>query len=237
MKVLPWPGVLIHPEDNVRTTVIEEDPRSALTLVDLLDAAGPQLRAYILLVHHTGLRRAEAARLRWERVRDGVAWVPSKETKGGRAGRIVPLSSQVQLALAELPRDGDFLFPSKRGGGRPITPDTWTHRFGRLVRKLGLDGPDGPPWLHDLRRSFVTLSRRDGESEKGIMNITGHKTRSVFDRYDAYDLRDVLLFRGRRELARAALRGQPRKGPHRVTPDHHAEEKQEPSKKVVDLAP
>jgi hypothetical protein len=56
------------------------------------------------------------------------------------------------------------------------------------------------------------------------MNITGHKTRSVFDRYDAYDQRDVLLFRSRRELARAALRG-PRKGPHRVTPDHPTDEK------------
>jgi len=233
---LHGPGMtaeLIHPEDNVRTTVIEEDPTSALTLDDLLEAAGPALRAYILLVHHTGLRRREAAIMRWDRVREGVAWVPSKETKGGRAGRIVPLSVRAQLALAELPREGDYLFPSKRGGGRPITPDAWTHRFGRLVRKLGLDGPDGPPWLHDLRRSFVTLSRREGESEKGIMNITGHKTRAVFDRYDAYDLRDVLLFRERRDKARAEralLRG-PRKGPHRVTPDHHAAGPQEVERK------
>lgn len=224
---LHGPGMtaeLIAPEDNVRTTVIEEDPAAALTLADLLDAAGPTLRAFILLVHHTGLRRREASRMRWDRLRNGVAWVPAAETKGGRSGRIVPLSSQVQLALAELPRgESPFLFPSKRSEGRPISPDAWTHRFGRLVRRLKLDGPDGgPPWLHDLRRSFVTLSRRDGESERSIMNITGHKTRAVFDRYDAYDQRDVLLFRARRELARAE-----RRGPQRAPGKHPEKQKQE----------
>ena len=78
----------------------------------------------------------------------------------------------------------------------------------------------------DLRRSFVTISRREGESERAIMQISGHKTRAVFDRYDAYDLRDVILFRERREATRA-LRGQVRKGPHRVTPDHHTPAMQE----------
>lgn len=206
---LHGPGMtreLIHPEHNVRTTVFEERADTGLTLADLLEEAGPQLRAFIVLVHHSGLRRAEAAGLRRDRVRNGVAWVPSAETKGGRSGRIVPLSSEALAAVAALPATETYLFESRRAKGRPIAPDTWTHRFGRLVRKLGLDGPDGgPPWLHDLRRSFVTLARRDGESERSIMNVSGHKTRAVFDRYDIHDVRDILAFRSRRELARAEL--------------------------------
>lgn len=224
-SLLHGPGMtkeLIHPEDNVRTTVIEERADAGLTLADLLEEAGPQLRAFIVLVHHSGLRRAEAAGLRRDRMRDGVAWVPSAETKGGRSGRIVPLSSQALAAVAELPPTEVYLFESRRRPGHPIHKDVWTHRFGRLVRKLGLDGPDGgPPWLHDLRRSFVTLARRDGESERSIMNVSGHKTRAVFERYDIHDARDVLAFRSRRELARAALVG-PRKGPQRA-PDREVE--------------
>jgi integrase len=218
---LHGPGMtaeLIHPEDNVRTTVIEEDPAAHLTLDDLLEAAGPDLRAYILVAHQSGPRRAEASRLRWSRITQGVAWLPGAETKGGRSGRYVPLSAAAQVALAALPRgESDWVFPSPRKQGQPIHKDVWTHRFGRLVRKLGLDGPDGgPPWLHDLRRSFVTISRRDGEAERAIMNVSGHKTRAVFDRYDIYDMRDALRFRERREAARAGLRQQQRRGPRRA---------------------
>ncbi len=216
---LHGPGMtreLIADERNARTTVIEERAETGLTLADLLREAGPQLRAFILVVHHTGMRRTEASRLRRDRIRNGVAWIPSKETKGGASGRIVPVSSDALAAISELPETSTYVFESKRKPGAPIAPDTWTHRFGRLVRRLGLDGPDGgPPWLHDLRRSFVTLARRDGEPEKTIMGITGHKTRSVFERYDIHDARDVLAFRERREMVRAELTG-PRHGPQRA---------------------
>lgn len=218
---LHGPGMtreLIAPEHNVRTTVIEEHADTGLTLADLLKEAGPELRAYITLVHHTGMRRKEAALLRRDRIRNGVAWIPSAETKGGRSGRIVPLSVDAVAALAELPQT-EYVFESRRRPGHPIHRDAWTHRFGRLVRRLGLDGPDGPPWLHDLRRSFVTLTRRDGESEKAIMGITGHKTRAVFDRYDIHDARDVLAFAARREGLREAAR----RGPHRAS--HSIEER------------
>jgi integrase len=226
-SLLHGPGMtreLIHPEHNVRTTVIEQHADTGITLADLLLEAGPQLRAYIVLVHHSGLRRAEAALLRRDRIRNGVAWVPSAETKGGRSGRIVPLSSEALAALAELPPTETYLFESPRRKGQPIHKDVWTHRFCRLVRRLGLDGPDGgPPWLHDLRRSFVTLARRDGEAEKDIMNVSGHKTRAVFERYDIHDARDVIAFRERREAARALLSA-PRKPPHR-SPDRDVDER------------
>jgi len=45
--------------------------------------------------------------------------------------------------------------------------------------------------LHDLRHTYTTNARKAGVHETVIMKLTGHKTRSMFTRYNSVDEADA----------------------------------------------
>jgi integrase len=96
-------------------------------------------------------------------------------TKTGRSMR--PLSSAACDVLRKLPRVGDLVFPSSRGGGpMPKLAKHWT----RIIKLAGLSADVSP---HTLRHSFACTAADLGYSDLTIAALLGHKARTVTSRY------------------------------------------------------
>ena len=142
-----------------------------------------------------GWRVSEIAGLKWSHVdkKNGIVRLEPGETKNDD-GRTVYLDSELKEVIAlqwELRKQSQrvlrYVFPNRLG--TDYIKDfrfAWNKAFkkAKLDRKL----------FHDLRRTAVRNMVRAGIPERVAMQISGHKTRSVFDRYNIVsgaDLKDA----------------------------------------------
>ncbi len=192
----PLASIEYEPEHNIRPVVVGED-----LLARVVDVCRGWLRAFVLLAIDSGMRRTEIVKLRWSQVDEqgGLIHLHAAETKT-REARSTILSDRALAAIAELPRGATWVFTNPRTG-RHYEPTAVTQAFRKTMTDGGVTADGREIWLHDLRRSFVTNSRRSGIPESVIKAMTGHRTSSVFERYNIRDLSDLL--RARNILARA----------------------------------
>ena len=69
--------------------------------------------------------------------------------------------------------------------GKPIR--SFRKAFKAAAKEVGYDGL----LPHDMRRSAIRNFRKAGLSESDGMKLSGHRTRSVYDRYNIFDDRDL----------------------------------------------
>lgn len=196
----PLAGIEMEQENNIRPVVVAEADFARI----LGRCQNAQLRAFVSVVYDSGMRRTEAAGLKWSQVRfeEGLIYLGAHQTKTRRA-RVVLLSDRAAEALKALSRRGDHVFANEQTG-LPYDASWLYEGFKVAVEKAGVRGPNGERvWLHDLRRSFVTLARRRGIAESTIMQMSGHSSSSVFRRYSINSLEDVRAARGVLEAARS----------------------------------
>jgi integrase len=123
----------------------------------------------------SGWRTSEALNLRWSEVDLATRTAVLSGTKTGRSMR--PLSNAACDVLRELPRVGDLIFPSSRGGG-PI-PKLGKH-WSKIINLAGLPADVTP---HVLRHSFASTAADAGYSDLTIASLLGHAGRTVTSRY------------------------------------------------------
>jgi integrase len=149
------------------------------------------IRPLILLLYWAGCRLGEAQKITWEQfdLDRRMITLYGEQTKNADP-RILPLPDQlVELLKAT---------PSKRGRVfyQGAFRRSWQHAcciagLGHRVRNEKGEWDYEGLIVHDLRRSAVRNLREAGVPESVIMKISGHKTRSVFERYSIVSVEDL----------------------------------------------
>lgn len=191
--LLHKPHIPMLKERNVRTGFFERDEFEAVH-AQLPSALGPVATfAYL-----TGWRvMSEILPIRWRQIdrRVGTVRLDPGTTKN-EDGRLFPYGDLLpELADAI---DAQWHYTKRIEQKRGIVCPWVFHRDGRPIRSLHgawraackvAGCPQRIP--HDFRRTAVRNLVRAGVPEKVAMQLTGHKTRSVFDRYDIVNEADL----------------------------------------------
>lgn len=191
-KVVSVPYIPMLEEHNVRRGFFEHDQFLAMR------AALPgYLRPVLTFAYYTGCRRGEILGLEWSQVdlSERVVRLEPGTTKNDEA-RILPLTTELyeMLAMQKSIRDTKFpdchwLFFNESGDKIGRFRRSW--RTACEAAGLASDAGEPERLFHDLRRSGVRNLIRAGVPESVAMRISGHKTRSVFERYNIVSERDL----------------------------------------------
>lgn len=154
----------------------------------LLENSAQHIKWVLSTAFYTGMRRGEILSLTWGKIdMDGrLIRLEAEDTKD-KEPRTIPICEELYQVLRAIPRaiHDDHVFLYK---GQPIK----SIKAGliRACRDAGIDYGRFTKRgfvLHDLRHTFNTYMRKAGIPESVIMEITGHSTREMFDRYNTID--------------------------------------------------
>ena len=202
----------LNEKDNVRTGFL--DSQKYQTLADNCNKIGLWMRAIFEIAYKWGWRKGELRmQVRQVDFNANEVRLDARMTKN-KEGRVVKMTPTIRALLVECARGKkptDALFTRENGTAVTDFRGAW-HRLciesgvghmecadcneivteseckcGRKKRRLRYRGLK----VHDLRRTAVRNLVRAGVTEKVAMTITGHKSRSVFDRYNITDDRDI----------------------------------------------
>lgn len=194
-KVSHVPHVPMLKEDNVREGFFEYGEFLALR-----SALPYYLRGFVTFAYKTGWRVSETRNLTWDQVdlQRGIVRIEGSQTKNKKA-RTVHLDTELKDIFNQQwdnRKKGckliPYVFPSQEGTGKI---GDFRKVWFRACRDVGL----GDRLFHDFRRTAVRDMVRSGIPERVAMMISGHKTRSVFDRYDIVSEDDLRQAAQKRE--------------------------------------
>jgi len=206
------PHIPMLKEDNVRKGFFEYDAFLALR-----EALPDYLKGFATFAYKTGWRVSEIQKLTWAQVdlEQGIARAEVGETKN-KEGRTVYLDEELKEifhrqweARKESGKLTPYVFPNKKGKDR-IRNFCGAWESGCKAAGLwGFDeekGKEAPTRkFHDFRRTAVRDMSRAGVPDRVTMMITGHKTRSVFDRYNIVSDGDLRMAAAKREAYQKGL--------------------------------
>ncbi len=184
-KVAHLPYIKMLEEDNIRTGYFEHDEFLALR-----EALPDYVKVPVTIAYYTGMRSNEILNLCWDQVNleDGKILLSSEQTKN-KSPRMIFLTGELLqvLMIARETREQAYShcpWVCQKDGERL---QSFKKSWKTALKLVGLEGR----LFHDFRRTAVRNMVRAGIPEKVAMSISGHKTRSIFDRYNIVSESDL----------------------------------------------
>jgi integrase len=181
-------------ESNVRKGFFEHNEYLALksTLPDYL-------KPVVTFAYHSGWRKSEILNLTWNEVdiKEGIVRIYETKNEQGRVFYMdEKLLSEVKTLFLKRRLDCPYVF---NRDGKPINDfraawDSACIKAGlfEVIKNNKTNEVKVPTKIfHDFRRTAVRNMIRSGIPERVAMEISGHKTRSVFDRYNIISDQDL----------------------------------------------
>ncbi len=188
LKVFKKVKKLLKRNTNARNKILSKDQ------LDGLVSHSPQhIKPVLHTAYYTGMRLGEILNLTWDKVdlKNRVISLQAEDTKD-KEPRNIPICDVLYEVLSAIPRairdPHVFLYkgePIKSINNRTLKAacEKAGIPYGRFVKDGFI--------FHDLRHTFNTNMRKAGVPESVIMEITGHSTREMFDRYNTVDIEDT----------------------------------------------
>jgi integrase len=147
---------------------------------------------YFLFVLLTGLRKNEAAHLKWQDVHSDHGYIEIMNPKNKREFAL-PLTLRLQEILKrrqdqKIEADNPYVFP---GVGKTGRLDLRGHHFNLVTSVCGVEFG-----LHDLRRTYLTQGFLMGHDLETLKKLANHKTSNSDDVTKGYlivNVQDMLV--------------------------------------------
>jgi len=140
------------------------------------------LRDYLLLILFTGLRRQEAAKLRWDQINLRAKTLTISDTKNHETHTLpLPDFLFVLLNSRKTNSNSDFVFPGNGVGGYVIEP---RKQIAKVISFSGIAFT-----VHDLRRTFITIAESLDIPAYALKRLLNHKMKN--DVTSGYIMTDV----------------------------------------------
>jgi integrase len=192
-KIHRKPYIPMLKESNARQGFFEHGE-----FIAFRNALPDYFKPVVTFAYYTGWRKQEILSLRWNQVDLNARTVRlDVGTTKNDKGRLVILDGELLEAIqgqwerrkvAEIPGQSPTLlcpFVFHRDG-KPIRD------FRKAWNKARTETGFAAKMLHDFRRTAVRDMVRAGVNERVAMMVSGHQTRSVFDRYNIVSEQDLI---------------------------------------------